>query len=267
MGVRVPAEIPSRATSGSTATAGRAPLESNPIAPNPEPALPGVGVRDALLLLLAVAAGASDAIAFLGLDHVFTANMTGNTVLLGLALARGHGLAALRSAVVLVGYDVGVALGALIVERRQRPVLWPTAVTAAVALEAVLLLSLGGGWYLSGIAPSGAPLFALLLLSALSMGVQSAAVRRLGVPGVATTYVTGTLTSAAAGLIDRLRGRGVPLSAALAARGVGLDSSVWVAYGIGAILGGAAELEWQAGSVALPLLAVAAVIGVAAWRF
>jgi uncharacterized membrane protein YoaK (UPF0700 family) len=45
--------------------------------------------RDSRLLALTWAAGSVDAISYLGLGHVFTAMMTGNTVLLGLALAQG----------------------------------------------------------------------------------------------------------------------------------------------------------------------------------
>ncbi|MGN6697263.1 MAG: YoaK family protein, partial [Thermomicrobiales bacterium] len=66
-------------------------------------------LRDTLLLLLAGAAGSLDAISYLGLGHVFTANMTGNTVLLGVALAQRDMPAALRNAVALVGFGVGVA--------------------------------------------------------------------------------------------------------------------------------------------------------------
>jgi uncharacterized membrane protein YoaK (UPF0700 family) len=41
-----------------------------------------IASRNGLLLLLACAAGAIDAISYLGLARVFTANMTGNAVLL-----------------------------------------------------------------------------------------------------------------------------------------------------------------------------------------
>lgn len=44
-----------------------------------------ITILNGLLLLLACAAGAIDAISYLGLGRVFTANMTGNTVLLSLA--------------------------------------------------------------------------------------------------------------------------------------------------------------------------------------
>ena len=57
--------------------------------------------RDAMVLVLTWAASGVDAISYLGLGHVFTANMTGNAVLLGLAVGQGQGLAALRSIIAL----------------------------------------------------------------------------------------------------------------------------------------------------------------------
>ncbi len=42
--------------------------------------------RNALVVLLAIVAGFSDALGYVGLGRVFTANMTGNTILLGLAI-------------------------------------------------------------------------------------------------------------------------------------------------------------------------------------
>jgi len=54
-----------------------------------------------MVLVLTWAASGVDAISYLGLGHVFTANMTGNAVLLGLAVGQGQGLAALRSIIAL----------------------------------------------------------------------------------------------------------------------------------------------------------------------
>ena len=46
--------------------------------------------RDAMLTSLSLAAGCVDAVGYLGLGQVFVANMTGNTVLLGLAILAGE---------------------------------------------------------------------------------------------------------------------------------------------------------------------------------
>jgi len=84
-----------------------------------------------MLLGLTLVAGSIDAISYLGLGHVFTAMMTGNTVLLGLALAQGEVRAALRNILALLGFSAGVFVGAMIVERDSKPTEWPVAVTAA----------------------------------------------------------------------------------------------------------------------------------------
>ncbi len=67
--------------------------------------------RDLLVLGLTWSAGFVDAISFLGLGSVFTANMTGNTMLLGIALGRGDLPGALRSLIALAGFCLGATAG------------------------------------------------------------------------------------------------------------------------------------------------------------
>ena len=74
-----------------------------------------VNVRNMLLVVLAFTSGFIDAISFLGLA-VFASVMTGNTVLLGLALGTGNVPLGLGALLALVGYIGGVALGARIVD-------------------------------------------------------------------------------------------------------------------------------------------------------
>ena len=154
--------------------------------------------RDSLLLALSFAAGYVDALSYLGLSRVFTANMTGNTVLLAIGLAQLDADAAVRSSVALAGFLGGAGAGAWIVERDGADGVWPRAVTLALGLELFILCSFAAGWQLVGDAPAEIPLAVLIWLSALAMGVQSAAIRRLEVSGIATTYITGTLTHLAA---------------------------------------------------------------------
>ncbi len=158
--------------------------------------------RDAMVLVLTWAAAGVDAISYLGLGHVFTANMTGNAVLLGLAIGQGQGLAALRSIVALAGFALGAAVGAIIAEKGPQHNDWPVAVTRAVAAEGIILGLFALGWHL-GIR-SGGTLYSLITLSAVAMGIQSAAIRHLKVPGIATTYITGTLTSLVAEFVSWL---------------------------------------------------------------
>jgi uncharacterized membrane protein YoaK (UPF0700 family) len=159
-----------------------------------------------MLTLLALAAGCVDAASFLGLGQVMTAAMTGNTVLLGLAPGQADE-GSLRAIVALAAFVAGALAGAAIVDRGPGGVVWAPAVTAALALELVVLVVLALTWHVL----EGRPAWPidyrhpLIAAAGLAMGIQSAAAQRIGVPGVTTTYVTGTLTSMAARLVGWLR--------------------------------------------------------------
>jgi len=230
--------------------------------------------------LLACAAGCVDAVSYIALGRVFTANMTGNTVLLGLAIGQAESQAVVRSGLALLGFLVGVALGASIAGRRQHDGVWPSAVTAALALEWVILLGCVVVWQLAGdgISNSRAEA-ALIVLSALAMGIQTAAARRLDASGIATTYITGTLTRLVTGLVDRARGVGpVPSRSNLegAANTVpasespshaGLLAAVWFVYVGGAAVAAAATFLGQLLAFVLPIAVISVVITIAAVCF
>ena len=99
---------------------------------------PDLRRRDRMLLVLTGGAGCADALGYLGLGHVFTANMSGNTALLGLHIALGDGAAALRSLTALVAFGLGLAIGAWIAGRPASGG-WPSSVTRALAAESVVL--------------------------------------------------------------------------------------------------------------------------------
>lgn len=233
-----------------------------------------------MLLLLTWAAGSVDAISYLGLGQVFTAMMTGNTVLLGLAVAQGQALAALRSVLALGGFCAGVAAGALIAQRSRPQQDWPPAVTAALALEGVILGIFAATWHLIGAPRSPGVVHVLIVLSGFAMGIQSAGVQRLGVSGVTTTYITGTLTNLVVGLVGWLRPPDVP-SPTTASVGktnthaspaipwqprVSLLAAVFIAYGLGALVGGVLQARSSSFASLAPLGAVAVVVVNAAVR-
>ena len=127
---------------------------------------------------------------YVGLGRVFTANMTGNTVLLGLALGQAESEAVVRSSLALVGFLAGVALGALTAHRGRGGGLWPPAVTHTLALEWVLLTAWAVWWYLAGdLDANHAARAALILPSALAMGVLDTKRGRHGVMLVSLTIL------------------------------------------------------------------------------
>jgi uncharacterized membrane protein YoaK (UPF0700 family) len=101
--------------------------------------------------------------------------------------------------------------------------------------------------------------------------MQSATVRRVGEQRVATTYVTGTLTTlatdTASDLLDRWRARGTTraapaalVHAGRAERGTALMTGLWAVYLLGALVGGFAEYRWSMWAVTAPLAVLIGVI-------
>src|SRR5262249_12442979 len=81
----------------------------------------------------AFAAGSVDAVSYLGLGHIFTANQTGNLALLGLAIGQGNSLTVMCSLASLSGFLVGVVLAHLIGIPSKRRTPWLDVDTCASA--------------------------------------------------------------------------------------------------------------------------------------
>lgn len=153
--------------------------------------------RDLMLVLLAVAAGSADSWSYFGLGHAFVANMTGNTVLLGIAVTLHRDL--LHPGISLGCYMVGAALAAFLTRNIHEVGGWPRAVSKTLVLESALLIAAAIGWAIVGrnaVEPGSRPdLNALLGCVAVAIGIQSGAMLQLKIPGVVTTYITGTWTT------------------------------------------------------------------------
>jgi uncharacterized membrane protein YoaK (UPF0700 family) len=153
------------------------------------------------ILLLTLVAGGADALGYLELGKVFTSNMTGNVVLLGIALSEGRGNDTGRSLFAFLAFLVGNGIGAFLCSRFFRKDSPASIITAVIGLEAVLLLVFAAS---SAFIPPARQLelaYPLIALLAASMGLQAAAVYRMGTPGVTTTAITGTLTTLMTGLM------------------------------------------------------------------
>jgi uncharacterized membrane protein YoaK (UPF0700 family) len=157
------------------------------------------------LSLLTLVTGLVDAACYLGLGRVFTANQTGNVVLLAFGAVRAQGLPVLAPTVSLVVFLVGAAAGGRLASRLVGPA--GAGVPASVrrrwvtiALLAELLLVVVAGVVAVGlpVGGGGARRYVVIGLLAAGLGVQNATVRRLAVPDVTTTVLTMTLTGLAA---------------------------------------------------------------------
>jgi uncharacterized membrane protein YoaK (UPF0700 family) len=167
-----------------------------------------------IAIALTFASGAADVTSFTRLGNVFTSVMTGNIVLFGLAIARGSLTLASHTAVSIAGYIAGVAGGTWIAHDSRaagaaepgaegsRADVLPGHVNWVLLAELILLAGFAAGWEISGASPAGWAQFCLLAVLAAAMGMQSSAVRDMGLAEVSTTYLTGTLTALVASLVS-----------------------------------------------------------------
>jgi uncharacterized membrane protein YoaK (UPF0700 family) len=148
------------------------------------------------LLVLTFSTGVVDAVSYLGLGHVFAANMTGNIVLLGFGIAGSGGLPVVAPLVSLGAFLAGSAGGGVLaVKTADRH---PLHVARALGVELGLILTAAILAAAIDVRPNSLSGDAVIALLALAMGVRNATVRRLGVPDLTTTVLTMTLTGLAA---------------------------------------------------------------------
>lgn len=161
-----------------------------------DPGARAEGLRNGLVVVLAVTSGAADALGFLALGSAFTSVMTGNMVLFGVATAQGDANLMLLTAVAIGAFVAGAAAGARIAGSPMSgdPV-WPPSVTRALTVELALFTGVGIAWWALGSEPPASTYLPLLAASAAALGLQSSAIQRFGVSGLSTTYLTGTLTT------------------------------------------------------------------------
>jgi len=145
--------------------------------------------------LLTVVSGIVDAVSYLGLGHVFTANMTGNVVLLGFAAAGAPGFSVAASLVSLGAFLIGaICAGRLARGLKSRR----TLLLSALAIEGGLIAGASGVAWTAASVSSGWARYVVIVLLGFGMGVRNSIIRRLAVPDVTTTVLTMTLTGLAA---------------------------------------------------------------------
>jgi uncharacterized membrane protein YoaK (UPF0700 family) len=227
-------------------TGSRADPAERPGGQQPQPAAAAHDRRlPPALLALTLTTGLVDAVSYLGLGHVFTANMTGNVVLLGFGLAHTGGLPVLAPLVSLAAFLLGAGTGGRIVAGlAAHPGRY---FRVALAIEAGLLACAAILAAAATVKIGSPAAYAVIAVVAFAMGVRNATVRKLAVPDLTTTVLTLTITglaadSAPAGGASRNARRRVAAVAAIL---------------IGALIG--ALLVQQ--SLVLPLAAAAAMAG------
>jgi uncharacterized membrane protein YoaK (UPF0700 family) len=262
-------------TAGRPEAADNDPVENPAAAPGPSPgrrrtavwrqwfADPRHGPLPALLLVLTVNTGVVDAVSILRLGRVFVANMTGNVVFVGFAIAGAPGFSLVASLWALAGFIAGALAGGAASRRlgHNRGRLFASAAMAElVLLAATLVISV-----VAGSAMTGPQKDAIAAVAAVALGLQNAVVRALAVPDLTTTVLTMTLTGIAADkpgtgrwpvivrrLLAVLSMLGGAIAGALLVIDLGTSAGLTLAVGLvaltaaGAAIASRAAQPWQA---------------------
>jgi uncharacterized membrane protein YoaK (UPF0700 family) len=235
-----------------------------------------VKLRNRLLGALSVSSGAVDTVSFIALGKVFSAFMTGNIAFLGMAIASTtgsttYGVVPPRVISVLAamaGFAAGIYLATKIARRceqsaankNQQPtgVVWPRQTTLALSISLPAHLCFVLIWFATSARPAASVIPVLLATWAFAMGMQSAAVRQLDVPGIFTTAATATFIFLFG---DWAYNR--PLTSEEHSRLRG----VLVSLTIGATAGGLLLIHAPIYAPVLPLIITAGVVAIAASTF
>lgn len=155
-----------------------------------KPASPASPMIIGALLGLTFVTGIIDAVSVLSLGHVFVANMTGNVVFLGFALARQGNARVTIVLTALLAFVLGALAGGKLGAAS------PPRLAPGFVLELGFLMLASA---LAIVLPAGTAVSFLLVASlALAMGIRNALVRTLAVPDMTTTVLTLTITGLAA---------------------------------------------------------------------
>jgi len=235
----------------------------------PEPVHLSTADRILAALLLTIVGGFVDAIGWITLFHVFTANMSGNSIHIGMAASRLDLATDLRFCSAVVAYVAALILTRIALEAGARFGFRRVA-SFTFALEALLLLAfvyiaspLDGGHVAQLDSPQHLALVAML---AFAMGMQTATLTHLGPLTVYTTFVTGSLTKFAESvtrvffsMCDAVSS-GMRLSHFVGTLPRNRDAvsgifllGIWLSYIVGAALGAWTKSRWELHALYLPV--------------
>jgi uncharacterized membrane protein YoaK (UPF0700 family) len=179
-------------------------------------------------ILLTLAAGYVDAVGFLKLDGIYVANMSGNSVAVGIHLSQADWPTVLERLLPIACYVAGLFAARLLVDLAE--VLHFRRFVAASLLVEILFLFL---FIQSNALNSG------IILATLAMGIQAATVTRFNGVTVHTAFITGSLIRIAETVSEWLIAslRRNREKSAQARRDSLWFLSVWLAYIAGAVVG------------------------------
>jgi uncharacterized membrane protein YoaK (UPF0700 family) len=148
-----------------------------------------------LMLALTFSTGVVDAVGYLGLDHVFTGNMTGNVVILAMALTGANGLPIIGPVIALLFFLLGAAIAGRTL--RAQPIGWTHRTTQLISTVSIILSLITIVAF--GFIGTRTELVNYCITGALglAMGIQGGTARQIAIKDVTTVVVTSTLVGLA----------------------------------------------------------------------
>ena len=229
----------------------------------------GLGGKVGIALSLTGIGGFVDAVGYIALFQIFTANMSGNSVHVGMYLGQFEFSQLMRPVCAIAAYVTGIILTRITIQVAARREIKRIA-SCTLAAEALLLLLFARAtpaMHLGQIVDLQSPTyFSLVAWLAFAMGVQTATLTHIGPFTVYTTFVTGTLTKFAESFTralfwsyDLFRGQGRVYDIVRLApkqqdvRQTVLLASTWICYVAGAATGTIIKQRWELRALYLPV--------------
>lgn len=207
-------------------------------------ALPATTSRTHVTVLLALtfATGIIDALSWLGLNGVFTANMTGNVLIIGMGAANAGGARWLPPLLSVACFMLGCALTGRL--QMHEPPGWSHRTSALLMAVATTVLGLGIVTLIWPPHHFAASAYAVTAVLALAMGTQGTEAMRVAVPQLITVAVSSAVIGVGMSLfLGATRGAGVlrrALAIVLLALGALAGSLLaQVSFGVGLLVAGA----------------------------
>ncbi|KFI82942.1 YoaK family protein [Bifidobacterium psychraerophilum] len=148
-----------------------------------------------MMIVATFATGIIDAVGYLGFDKIFTANMTGNVIVLGMGLAGNDELPVMGPLIALAAFFIGALLCGRLLRNAEGG--WSRPVRRFFLVEAIILLCAGLILLRVRLEPDSSVLYIFTFIVACVLGGQASAARKVGVKDVTTVVVTSTITGLA----------------------------------------------------------------------
>ncbi len=219
-------------------------------------------------------AGFVDAVGFISLTHIYTANMSGNSVAIGIEAFAHNWSETLRRLCPVIAYVIGLLFCRLLIEFGARERIRRIA-SVAFLFEIGFLIPVCAANE-RGAGNALGPAFVYTALLAIAMGVQNAALTHFSSLTVHTGFVTGTLVKLAEEFakfltltFDQLRSPDGSVASILANSTQQKPFQVaswlalmWTMYVVGAFVGALGDGLFQLRALVVPIISLAGLIAV-----